>query len=104
MIKGHSDITDREYEKTLVPFFNNLDQFMIKYIIPEVVAFYLASSHYKNCLCDSSLYIHINSAMDTFNGYDKNIDIILPTVIELLKIKYGLKIAKNNPLILEKIV
>jgi hypothetical protein len=104
MICGHDDITDQEYEDILVPFYNNLDEFMLNYIVPEVVAFYLADSRYKKCLYDSTLTIHINSIMDIFNRYKEDINKILPSVRKILRIKYNLKITKTNPLRLEKVL
>ena len=94
MILGNKDITDQVY--------NNLDEYMLNYIVPEVVAFYLADSHYKKCLCDSTLEIHINSILDIFNDYN-DINKILPSVKDILRIKYNLKIIKTNPLRFGKI-
>ena len=42
MIKGKEDITDKEFEEILLPFYNNYNEYLIKFVIPDAVAFYLA--------------------------------------------------------------
>lgn len=101
-IKSSKDITDIEFYNILVPYHNNFENYMEKYIIPETFAFDLANSHYRDCLCDASLQIHYNSMCDVFNGFNESFYIVKPFVIELLKIKYNLVIVSDNPLVLEK--
>ena len=97
MIKGKEDITDKEFEEILLPFYNNYNEYLIKFVIPDAIAFYLANSYSRNCLSDCSLINHINSALDTFN-VRCNIDNLIPEIELILKIKYNLKIKKDNPL------
>jgi len=91
MIKDKEDITDKEFKEILLPFYNNYNEYLIKFVIPDAVAFYLA----RNCLSDCSLINHINSALDTFN-VRCNIDNLIPEIKQILKIKYNLKIEKDN--------
>ena len=84
MIKGKEDITDKEFEEILLPF-------------------YLANGYSRNCLSDCPLINHINSALDIFN-VSCNVDELMPEIELVLKIKYNLKIAKNNPLKLIEVV
>jgi hypothetical protein len=95
------DITDEEFENLYLPFYNNFTDYMTNYIIPDVVAFYLANNYSRNCLCNSPLYNHINSAIDVFN-IQCNINKLIPQIKKILKIKYNLKIINNNPLKLNK--
>ncbi len=74
---------------------------MIKYVIPDVVAFYIANSYLRGCLDECKLYNHINSAVDIFNCRC-DIDVIVPFIEKILNVKYHLKIAEHNPLKLEK--
>lgn len=97
MIKGKEDITDKEFEEILLPFYNNYNDYLIKFVILEVIAFYLANGHVRNCLPDCLLINHINSALDIFN-VKCNIDELIPEIELILKIKYNLKIIKINPL------
>ena len=91
MIKGKEDITDKEFEEILLQFYNNYNEYLIKFVIPETVAFYLANGHSRNCLTDCPLINHINSALDIFN-VRCNAYKLIPQIENILKIKYNLKI------------
>lgn len=95
------DITDKEWEQKHLPFYQNLNTYLINYIIPDVIAFYIANSYSRKCLCDSSLTIHINSAKDIFNIQCEN-NKLIPKIKNLLKIRYNLIIIKSNPLKIRK--
>ena len=97
MIKGKEYITKKEFEETLLQFYNNYDDYLIKFVIPDVIAFYLANGHSRNCLSDCSLHNHINSAIDVFN-VSCDIDKLIPQVEQILRIKYNLKILNRNKL------
>ena len=101
MIKGKEDITDKEFEKILLPFYNNYNKYIINFVIPETIAFYLANGYSRNCLSDCPLINHINSALDIFN-VRCNINELISQVENILRIKYNLKLEKENPLILNK--
>lgn len=103
MIKGKEDITDKEFEEILLPFYNNYNEYLIKFIIPDAVVFYLANGYSRNCLSDCPLINHINSALDIFN-VSCNVDELIPEIELILKIKYNLEITKNKPLKLMKVV
>lgn len=103
MIKGKEDITDKEFEEILLPFYNNYNEYLIKFVIPDAIAFYLANGYSKNCLSDCPLINHINSALDIFNVRCK-IDELIPQIELILKIKYNPEITKNKPLKLMKVV
>ena len=101
MIKVNSDITEKEYKRYYEPFYDNMDLYLNNYIVPEVVAFYIANSYSRHCLCDAKLYNHINSALSLFN-HNYNIKKIIPLVIDILRVKYNLVIIKTNPLRLKR--
>ena len=96
-----SDITDKEFEKIYLPFYNNVNNYLNKYVIPDLVAFYLANAYSRHCLSECNLINHINSAIDVFN-VRCDIDKLIPSIKKILRIKYNLKIVKNNPMILKK--
>ena len=91
MIKGKEDITDKEFEEILLPFYNNYNEYLINFVIPDTIAFYLANGHSRNCLSDCQLRNHINSAIDVFN-VRCDIDKLIPQIELILRIKYNLKI------------
>lgn len=95
------DISDKEFQERYLPFYDNFKDYMIRYVIPDAVAFYITNSYSRECLDDSKLYNHINSAIDIFNCRC-DIDVIIPTIERILNIKYNLKITQRNPLKLEK--
>ena len=92
MIKGKKNITDKEFGEILLPFYNNYNDYLINFVIPDAVAFYLANGHSRNCLSDCPLRNHINSALDIFN-VRCNVDKLVPQVKKILRIKYNLKIS-----------
>lgn len=67
MIKGKENITDEEFEKLIIPFYDNYSAYLINFVIPDTIAFYLANGHSRNCLSDCPLINQINSAIDIFN-------------------------------------
>ena len=101
MIKGKEDITDKEFEEILLPFYNNYNEYLIKSVIPDAIAFYLANGYSRNCLSDCPLINHINSALDIFN-VRCNVNDLIQQIKLILRIKYNLKIVKNNPLKIER--
>ena len=96
-----SDITDKEFEKIYLPFYNTINDYLNNYVIPDLVAFYLANAYSRHCLSECNLINHINSAIDVFN-VRCDIDKLIPSIKKILRIKYNLKIVKNNPMILKK--
>ena len=92
------DINDEEFERIYLPVCINYDNYLKEFVIPDVVAFYIADNFYKRVLSKASLYNHINSAIDIFNVRYK----LIPSIKKILRIKYNLKIVKDNPMILKK--
>lgn len=103
MISDKKDITDKEFEKILLPFFNNYSEYIIKFLMPDAIAFYIANGYFRHCLSDCSLINHINSAADVFNVRCKKEE-LLPVVEEILRVKYNLIISKTSPLELKKLI
>lgn len=44
------DISDEELEKVINPFYDNYHEYIITYVMPEVIAFYIASSFSRNAI------------------------------------------------------
>ena len=94
------DITDKEFEEIYLPFYNNVNDYLNDYVIPDLVAFYLANGYRRHCLSDCPLRNHINSAINIFN-VRCDINKLIPEIEKILNIKYNLKIVTINPLKLE---
>lgn len=82
------DITDEEFEKIYLPFYNNVNDYLNKYVIPDLVAFYLANGYSRHCLSECNLINHINSAIDVFNC-KCDISRLIPKLKGILRIKYN---------------
>ena len=94
-------LSDKEFKKISAPFYDNFNDYLVNYILPDMVSFYLANGHYRNCLAESSLENHINSVQSIIN-IKCNITELITSIKEVLRIKYNLKIIQINPLKLEK--
>lgn len=97
------DISDEELEKVINPFYDNYHEFLVTYAMPEVIAFYIASSFSRNAMWEASFLQHYNSAKDVFNVDDNDYEIIKDEVIKLLRIKYSLEIVCEDPLDFKRI-
>lgn len=56
--------------------------------MPEVIAFYIANSYYRNAMYEGSFLQHYNSAKDMLNLFNEDYKIVKTKVFELLKISY----------------
>ena len=55
------DISDGELEKVIDPFYDNYHEFVITYIMPETIAFYIASSYSRNAMWEANKKELLNS-------------------------------------------
>lgn len=95
------DITDKEYEENYIPLEKTFREYMSKYIVPEVIAYQIAGNHYKGILVKSPFLYHYNSMVNAFT-YAPKFEEVKDEIISLLKIKYNLKVEKEEPLVLSK--
>ena len=58
------DISDEDVEKILKPFNDDYSSFVTNYIMPEVIAYYMANSYYRTSMYEGSFKQHYNSASD----------------------------------------
>ena len=97
------DISDEECEKIIDPFYDNYHTFVEEYVMPEVIAYYLANSFYRNAMWEATFLQHFNSASDMFNIVSKNYKRTKEEVIKLLRLKYALEIISEDPLNFKRI-
>ena len=97
----NDDITDEDFKKILIPFNDNYDEFLENYIMPEVIAFYIANAFYRNAMWKGSFKQHYNSSADVINYFDEDYEKVKADAISLLKIKYALEIISEDSLILK---
>ena len=82
------DISDEELEKVINPFYDNYHEYIITYVMPEVIAYYIANSYYRNAMYEGPFLQHYNSAKDMLNLFKEDYKIVKTKVFELLKISY----------------
>lgn len=92
------DISDEELEKVINHFYDNYHKYIITYVMPEVIAFYIASSFSRNAMWEATFYQHYNSAKDLINLFGEDYEQVKTEVYKLLKIKYALLITNEEPL------
>lgn len=90
------DISDEECEKIIDPFYDNYHTFVEEYVMPEVIAYYLANSFYRNAVWEAIFLQHFNSASDMFNLVSKNYKKTKAEVIKLLRLKYALEVISED--------
>ena len=97
------DISNEECKNVIDPFYDNFDEYVVTYIMPEVIAFYIASSFYRNAMWEATFLQHYNSAKDLINMFGENEEEVKAEVFKLLRVKYALSITNENPLEIKKI-
>ena len=97
------DITDEEFEELIEPFGDACYRLLHDDILPEYVAFYLATGVRMKALFSNTYKIHINSAADSFNiKYDY--EFVKNKVTSILSEKYHLKVISEEPLDFKRII
>lgn len=99
----NEDISEEEFNAVIKPFIDNYDDFIESYIIPEVVAYYIANSYYRNSMYEGTFLQHYNSAKDIINLFGEDYEKTKAEVIKLLRIKYALEVINEEPLAFKEI-
>lgn len=101
--KDIEDITDEEFLKVLKPFNENYEEYIESYIIPEVVAYYIANSYYRNSMWETSFIREYNTAKNLINSFCEDYEKVKAEIYKLLRVKYALIIVNEDPLKFKKI-
>ena len=64
----NGDISDEEFEAILKPFIDDYDNFVISYIMPEVIAYYIANSYYRGSVQNINSYKNITKESQKFDS------------------------------------
>ena len=99
----NGDISDEEFNAILKPFLDNYGEYIESYVSPEVIAYYIANSYYRNAMYEGSFLQHYNSAKDLINMFGENEEKVKDEVFKLLRVKYVLSITNENPIEIKKI-
>ena len=101
--RNGKDITDEEFLNIILPFENVLEEYFIKNIIYEFVAFYLAKGYEMSALWECSLQHQINSTIETLAGIRIKDKFDINKLNKILKDKYSIKIIDTNTSQMNKI-
>ena len=99
----NGDISDEEFEAVLKPFLDDYDNFIYSYVMPEIIAYYIANAFNRNSMYTGTFNQHYNSAKDMLNLFNENYETVKAEVFKLLIIKYALLVINENPLELKRI-
>lgn len=97
------DITEEEFNKVLKPFIDNYDTYLEDYVLPELIAYYIANAYYRNAMYETTWIQEFNSARDILNIVDIDATKVSAEVRKLLRIKYALEVISEDPLDFKKI-
>lgn len=102
-MRCNENITDDEFDNLYEPYLKNVKDYVVKYVIPEVISFELSNFYYRGLLdrSNNSLQLLYGSMKDLFN-VSCSLNDNKQEIEDLLKIKYNLKVVNENPLVLEK--
>jgi len=96
------DITAEEFSSLIETFDDICHNYLHNDILPEYIAFYLATGVQMKALFSTAYKIHINSAADVFNiKYDY--ESLKSKVTAVLAKKYHLRVTSEESLDFEKI-
>ena len=97
------DITEEEFNTVLKPFIDNYDEYLESYVLPELIAYYMANAYYRNAMYETTWIQEFNSARDILNIETIDDEKVSAEVKKLLKIKYALEVISDNPLDFKRI-
>lgn len=101
--KSNGDITDAEFEKIIIPFNKNVDDYILKYILYDFVAFYIASGYERSVFSKTTLKTEFNTAVEVLGDCNSDQCFDSKKIADILQTKFSLKIVSEKPLKLEKI-
>lgn len=90
------DISDEEFNAILKLFLYNYDEYVETYVMPKVIAYYIANSYYRNAMHEGSFLRHYNSAKNLINMFKENEEKVKAEIYKLLRVKYTLSITNEN--------
>lgn len=84
------------YKERVADFFSNYENYIIKEVIPESLAYYLKTAYEKDLISECPIINHLNSAIDIFNLSIKVTDELILKVEKILIEKYNLRIDNKD--------
>ena len=97
------DITEEEFNAVLKPFIDNCNEYLESYVLPELIAYYMANAYYRNAMHETTWIQEFNSSRDILNIETIDDKKVSAEVKKLLRIKYALEVISDNPLDFKRI-
>ena len=97
------NITEEDFNTVLKPFIDNYDKYLESYVLPELIAYYMANAYYRNAMYETTWIQEFNSARDILNIETIDDEKVSAEVKKLLRIKYALEVISYNPLDFKRI-
>ena len=76
--------------------------YLEEFIMPEILAHYIATGYYKHSVYEESFNLHIRTNLNIVNYKFDNIDLIKSKVKDILRIKYFLLVVQEEPIMILK--
>ena len=97
------DFTEEEIKNYLNPHYKIVCNYLETYIIPEMIAYYIATGYYNTLMYEEDFNINIKSIIDELFNYElKNFYLAKKRIKDILKNKYSLKVIGEKPLKFKK--
>ncbi|MCR4580958.1 MAG: hypothetical protein K5666_00400 [Bacilli bacterium] len=93
------DITKQQFEEIISPRLDKNNRYVEEILMPDYIAFYIATAYYDSSEWENSYRVYINSACTIFNCEIKNFNRLKSKVKELLKTRYSLLIIEETPIL-----
>lgn len=97
------DVTDEELETIINPFLEKCDSYLEKILIPDYIAFYIATGFRTNSIWEASFDVLIHTAINSFNIASYSNEKMKQAVTNILYERYMLNVIKDIPLELGEI-
>lgn len=98
MTKNNINVNDKKFSDSINPIDEHFKKYMIDYILPNAVAFYLKECNSNHCLSDDSFYNHVKSSLKMLCNYHDSIDTLMSMVVKELFINYNIEITNYDQL------
>lgn len=96
------DLSDEEWEQITDTHRHQFYLYLEEFIMPEILAHYIATGYYQNAIYEESFDLHITTNLSIVNYAFENINLIKSKVKDILRIKYFLLVVQEEPVLIVK--
>lgn len=96
------ELPEDEWERITDTHRHQFYLYLQDFIMPEILAHYLATGYYTHSVYEESFDLHIKTNLNIVNYSFNNIDLIKSKVKDILRIKYFLNVVQEEPVLVVK--